>query len=67
MGYPREEREEIIFQVLTVRRKPVLVARISALHKLKEVLSCCLAFHDMGPPERMMMAPLILWNLKRGN
>jgi hypothetical protein len=53
--------------VLTVRRDPMLVAQILALHELREVQSCWLAFQAIGPPERMTMALLMLQNLKRGS
>lgn len=56
-----------MLRVFTVRWEPVLVALISASHKLKDVWSCHSAFYKIGPPERMMMAPLILLNLKRGS
>ncbi len=45
----------------------MLVARILASHELREVQSCWLAFQAIGPPERMMMVPLMLRNLKRGS
>jgi hypothetical protein len=45
----------------------MLVAQILALHELREVQSWLLAFQAIGPPERMTMPPLMLWNLKRGS
>jgi len=67
MGYPFVERCSIKFLELIVRRELRLVARISASHELSAVLSWRSAFHMMGPPERKMMAPLMLRNLNNGS
>jgi len=44
-----------------------VVARISASHELRAVRSWQSAFHAIGPPDRMTIAPLILRNLKSGS
>ena len=56
-----------MFLVLTVRRAPMLVAHILALHELRAVHSWRLAFQAIGPPDRITLAPLMLQNLKRGS
>ncbi len=39
MGYPKDNKEEIMFLVLTVRQHSKFVALISALQELRQVLS----------------------------
>jgi hypothetical protein len=53
--------------MFTVKREPMFVARILALHELSEVQSWQSVFQVIGLPEQNMMAPLILRNLKRGS
>ncbi len=47
----------------TVKCKPIFVALISALQEPSKVRSCSSAFHKIGPPEHMTMAPLMLLNI----
>jgi hypothetical protein len=49
IGYPKDERWEIMLQVLTVSLDPMFVARISALPELNDVCSCRSAFQQIGP------------------
>ena len=51
-----------MFRKLMVRREPIFVARMLALHKLSDVLSLGFISQVMGPPEQKMMAPLMLRN-----
>ena len=62
IGYPMDLRWRIVFRKLMVRREPIFVARMLALHKLSDVLSLRFISQVMGPPEQKMMAPLMLRN-----
>ena len=57
---------EATLRMATVNLEASFVARISASHELRDVFSWRTDFQAIGPPDRKIMAPLILRNLKRG-
>jgi hypothetical protein len=56
-----------MFLTFIVRWEPVLVAQISALQELSEVLSWRSVFQVIGPPDWNTITPLLLLNLNKGN